>query len=113
MLELLLQLEMSLWIKETRYNKDYLNTILHPSFKEFGMSGKTYHKKDILKSKPTELDIKFPLKNVDIQDINGNYLITYSITRVINNIEQTSNRSSLWLCEGETCQLLFHQGTKQ
>lgn len=113
MLELLLKLEMSLWITETRYNKDYLEKILHPKFKEFGMSGNSYDKQDIIDSKKQQLDIIFPFTNVDIHEINNTYLITYQVKRKQEDIITTSNRSSLWVCEGETCQLLFHQGTKQ
>ncbi len=113
MLELLLKLEMSLWIEETRNNKEYLNRILHPKFKEFGQSGKVYNKKDIIESKEVTLNVNFPFQNVDIKDLNNNYLITYQIERIIDNKITTSNRSSIWTCNNESCQLIFHQGTKQ
>ena len=109
MLELLLKLEMSLWIETTRNNVEYMERILHPDFKEFGQSGKIYCKKDILKNCQTVIDCEFPFIGFDVKQLSdGLFLMTYTI---MYNGER-SNRSSVWMVKNDLYQLYFHQGTK-
>ena len=111
MIELLLKLEMSLWINETRNNYDYLNKVLHPDFKEFGKSGKTYSKTDLLQNLDLHIKAKFPFKNLDVKQIDdSSFLITYQAEIVENGKSIISNRSSIWIGK-DSFQLLFHQGT--
>jgi len=111
MIELILKLEMSLWIEETRNSFDYMNSVLHNDFIEFGSSGKVYNKEDILNSLDLKINSKFPFENVDMKRIDeSTILVTY--VSVINDGTLTvkSNRSSIWIGK-ENFQLIFHQGT--
>ncbi|AIO19013.1 hypothetical protein KQ51_01136 [Candidatus Izimaplasma bacterium HR1] len=111
MIELLLKLEMSLWIKETRNNYDYLDKILHKNFKEFGMSGSIFSKEDILNNLDLNLESKFPFKNLEVKQIDEiSYLITYQAEVIEKTKSIKSNRSSIWIGR-DSFQLLFHQGT--
>lgn len=47
-LEKLKQLEESLWIAETRFDIEYMEKILAPTFFEFGRSGRRYERNDTL-----------------------------------------------------------------
>lgn len=111
MIELLLKLEMSLWIDETRNSKEYLNQILHDDFKEFGKSGKVYNKSDILTDTDNNMNTKFPFKNLEVKQIDEkSFLITYEAEIIQNSKSIKSNRASIWVGK-ESFQLLFHQGT--
>ena len=111
MLELLLKLEMSLWINETRFNGEYLDKVLHPEFKEFGRSGKTYNKIDIISSKEDDIKAIFPFEKLEVKQLDKTaFLITYVSVIKDNDKLIKSNRSSIWV--GETSfQMIFHQGT--
>ena len=86
MLEFLLKLEMSLWIEETRNNREFLDKILHKDFMEFGKSGKVFNKKDILEDTSTKINPIFPFENLNIKNISENtYLITYVALNKIKN----------------------------
>ena len=112
MLEFLLKLEMSLWIEETRNNKEFLDKVLHEDFMEYGKSGKVFYKKDILEDTNTVINAVFPFENLKVKNISDNtYLITYVVTIKENNELIKTNRSSIWIGDSEFIQLIFHQGT--
>lgn len=112
MIELLLKLEMSLWINETRGNIDYMNKILHPDFLEFGRSGKTYTKKDILNNIEVDINAKFPFPNLDVKQIDDStFLVRYQSVLIHEKELEKSNRSSIWITNGEQLQIIHHQGT--
>lgn len=111
MIEMLLKLEMSLWIKETRGSYEYLNQVLHNDFVEFGKCGKIYQKKDILKDLDVNIDAIFPFKHLNVKQIGeSSFLLTYQAEVYENGASIKSNRSSIWVGIDDF-QLLFHQGT--
>lgn len=112
MIEFLLKLEMSLWINETRNSYEYMDSILHPDFLEFGRSGKRYNKEDILKHINLDINAKFPFKDLNVKSISDTtYLITYQSVLIKEGMEEVSNRSSIWVLTEDNFKLLFHQGT--
>ena len=112
MIELLLKLEMSLWINETRGSYDYMNHVLHDDFLEYGRSGKTYTKSDILEHLDLDINAVFPFPDLKVKQIDVNtYLITYKSVLLNEGKKEISNRSSIWITNDEICQLIHHQGT--
>lgn len=112
MIELLLKLEMSLWINETRNNELYMSNILHPDFKEIGQSGNVYTKNDILSDLSNNIVPKFPLKNPNLKQLSdGVFLVSYEINYTVNDIEYNSIRTSIWLSNEDAFVLYHHQGT--
>lgn len=112
MVELLLKLEMSLWIESTRNSNKYMESILHESFYEIGQSGKKWTKSDILAEKPLSLETRFPLTELSIKELHDDsYLISYKVEYTVNDLVRKSYRSSIWLKQEDSYQLLFHQGT--
>ena len=112
MLEFLLKLEMSLWIEETRNNREFLDKILHNDFLEYGKSGRVFNKEDILNNTSDEINAVFPFKNMNIKDIGEKtYLITYLAATKVKNKIIKSNRSSIWIGDSDNIQMIFHQGT--
>ncbi len=113
MVKLLLKLEMSLWINETRNSKEYMERILHNDFTEIGQSGSKYNKKDILESNELDIDARFPLEDVTIKEISdGQYLISYKINYKVDGTSYGTYRTSLWMTNKDVFQLYYHQGTK-
>ena len=112
MIELLLKLEMSLWINETRGNYEYMNHVLHPDFIEFGRSGKTYIKEDILKDMEVDIKAVFPFPNLAVKQIEETtYLVTYISVLDRSGKKEYSNRSSIWIANEDQFKLIHHQGT--
>ena len=113
-IEELRQLEESLWVAETRFNREYIESVLAPDFFEFGRSGRTYTREEILTFPPEEqqvIDARLPLKDFEVHLIQPDVvLVTYISERLVDKLE-ISNRSSLWVRTPEGWQLKFHQGT--
>ncbi len=109
--EKLKQLEESLWITKTRFDNQYMDSILALDFFEFGRSGKTYTREEILSFSPQEINSKLPLKDFKIQLITKDVALVTYISEIQSNELEVGNRSSLWLKTPTGWQLKFHQGT--
>lgn len=109
--EKLKQLEESLWIAKTRFDKKYMDSILSPGFFEFGRSGRIYKREETLSAPQHEINISLPLKDFNVRTITKDVaLITY-ISEVTYDKLEVGNRSSLWLKSLDGWKLQFHQGT--
>ena len=104
-------LEKSLLQPNTRQSEEALNQLIAEDFIEFGVSGKIYHKKDILTLLPKEQhsnEIKlfdFEMKQL-CEDVVH---ITYKTILE----EKVVLRSSIWKSTiKHGWQMCFHQGTK-
>lgn len=105
-------LEKKLLTFQTRDSSDYLSEILSEEFIEFGSSGKTYNKKEIIKSLQNENTPRMSLTSFKrIQLCKEYYLVTYKAVKEDENEKIYSNRSSIWKKEKEKYQIIFHQGT--
>jgi hypothetical protein len=104
-------LEESLWRAETRYDRDYLESVLHPDFFEFGRSGRTWTRAETMTSEPGQIDIVLPLPDFTVAPLGADaVLLTYrSIVR--HEDLHYANRSSIWVRDGESWRIRFHQGT--
>ena len=109
--EKLKQLEESLWIAETRFDNQYMDSILSPGFFEFGRSGKTYKREETLSAPFSEINTRLPLKDFKIQLITEDVALVTYISEVQYDELEVGNRSSLWLKTPTGWQLQFHQGT--
>jgi hypothetical protein len=104
-------LEESLWITETRFSQTYMENILAKNFFEFGRSGKTYHRKDMFNGLTQEIQVKLPLQNFQVRQIDENTILTTYISEVFYDEIEVSNRSSIWIKTETGWKLRFHQGT--
>ena len=109
--EKLKQLEESLWITEMRFDNQYMDSILSPSFFEFGRSGKTYKREEALSAPFSEINARLPLKDFKIHLITEDVALVTYISEVQYDELEVGNRSSLWLKNPTGWQLQFHQGT--
>lgn len=115
LLNQLRDLEIALHQPDVRSDFVRLDELLHDSFAEFGRSGRSYRKADILR----ELPLEEPSGTVWSQDFSaaeiadGVALLTYKAAHLDENgeISRHTLRSSLWQRTARGWQMRFHQGT--
>lgn len=105
-------LEESLWRAETRFDIDYMKSILMPDFFEFGRSGRIYTRQETLEIKAQDIHAKLPLKNFQAHWIDCNTTLTTYISEITDDELEIGNRSSIWVKTETGWRLRFHQGTK-
>ncbi len=109
----LIDLEKKLLDPQTRKNKVLLNELVDEDFQEYGASGKTYKKSDILERLPVEspqvieaFDFVSTQLSPTIQQIK------FRTTKKISDTEsKIILRSSLWKLSGDQWKIIFHQAT--
>ena len=108
-------LEISLHQPAVRADINRLDELLHPSFIEFGRSGRRYTKADMLRDLPlAQPSAAIWSQNFAVAEIaDGVALLTYRSAHVDENGELSRHtlRSSLWQRAESGWQLRFHQGT--
>jgi hypothetical protein len=110
-IEKLHELEESLWKSETRFNEEYMRTIMAKDFFEFGRSGKIYSIDEVLSASYQEIVAKLPLKDFAIHEIDEKVVLITYISEVQYDEIEIGIRSSLWLKNEDGWKLKFHQGT--
>jgi hypothetical protein len=105
-------LEESLWITESRFDKEHMERTLADDFFEFGRSGRIYERNDTINgARPQEINAKIPLKNFSIRLITPDVALVTYISEVKYEELEAGNRSSLWHKTPSGWRLKFHQGT--
>jgi tRNA (guanine37-N1)-methyltransferase len=114
-LRLLRTLEESLWRRETRCDAAYQDAVFAADFTEFGRSGRTYLRAEILMGEDHVWDIgaALPIAAPFARLLRADTaLITYTSRVIRNGISENANRASIWTRGGKLgWQLRFHQGT--
>ena len=106
------RLEESLWERETRFDREYMERILSPDYIEFGRSGRIYNREETLAVPDQEIKARLPLADFRLIQISVEVvLITYSSEVRNNRAVLVANRSSIWVKTEKGWQLRFHQGT--
>lgn len=102
-------LEESLWRPETRFDRRYMDGVLTPDFLEFGRSGRRYDRAGVLDMTGGHLDARLSELTVTLlaPDVA---LVTY-VSEVRGDEVLRAQRSSVWLRQGGSWRLRFHQGT--
>jgi hypothetical protein len=114
--ETLIQLEKELHNSLTRSNQARLDELIADDFYEFGSSGNTWTKADILNRLPQEKQtntLQILSKNFVVKELSPDiYFLTYVSYRDNNGqVERAALRSSLWRKKGMQWEMIFHQGT--
>jgi uncharacterized protein (DUF952 family) len=109
----LTHLEEGLWL-DTRFDRDWMDRILHPDFSEVGMSGRTHTREATLASTSREVDLRVRLPHegyslaLTSEDVG---LVRYISHDSLNGVERHAHRTSIWVNTNEGWRLRFHQGT--
>ncbi len=115
LLAMLRELEMQIYKPETRRDRAKLDALAHPDFFEFGSSGKSYSRADILELLPLDTsNIVVWAQDWAVLSLGENYaLLTYKSAheRPDGTLERHVLRSSIWALTSQGWQIYFHQGT--
>lgn len=109
-------LENRLQQPEVRKSLEDLDELLSDDFLEFGSSGESYTKKDVLVNLPASPEIKFTMSEFKINILAEDTVQTLFRTEKINSetgAVSRSLRSSIWKNENGKWKMIFHQGTPQ
>ncbi len=111
-LSALIALEESLWRRETRFDRAYMERLLAEEFIEIGRSGRVYSRSAILAVTDQPIEAKLPLPGLVVREISKDVLqVTYNSRVVCNGEVEKGRRSSLWRKAQRGWVMVFHQGT--
>lgn len=112
--EHLFALEQDLLNPKIRMNQKMLERLLSPDFFEFGSSGTVWTRKDILQRLPNETPYQVNASDFQAHPLADNtVLVTYKTQRTEpDGAIFRAIRSSIWVRNGASWQMRFHQGTK-
>ena len=108
------RLEESLWISETRFDAAFMDKIFAEDFFEFGRSGRTYARADMIfdPAKPTLIKCTLPLPAFHARHLSDDIVqVTYVSEAFYSSGTEYANRSTIWSRSGADWVLRFHQGT--
>ncbi|MFP3882839.1 MAG: DUF952 domain-containing protein [Actinomycetota bacterium] len=108
----LAHLEEGMW-RDTRFNRDWMDRMLHPDFAEVGMSGSTYTREGIIEaSRPRQCEAHLPLEDYRLELIDEDVAMPRYVSHdTTDGVERRAHRTSLWVNTNEGWRLRFHQGT--
>lgn len=107
----LAHLEEGLWL-ETRFDREWIDKILHPEFSEVGMSGSTYTRSEVVDTALSDLRARLPHEDYRLNLIDEDVaLVRYISHDTHDGTERHAHRTSLWVNTNEGWRLRFHQGT--
>lgn len=108
----LIRLEGAMWREETRFDKAFMERALAPDFFEFGRSGRTYTRQQILDFPREPIAAQLPLEDFRVRLLDANTAqLTYNSKVRNREVMECGRRSSIWSRSGDTWVLRFHQGT--
>lgn len=105
------KLEESLWQSTTRFDLAYQEKIFAPDFFEFGRSGRTYTREQMIRTDGSPIKARLPLQNFRIHVLDTNNVLVTYISEVQYDKLEKANRCSVWSRINDSWQLRFHQGT--
>ena len=105
--EQLHELEIRLLMPAVRRSAADLGLLVADDFREFGNSGRTFTKQQMIDALQSEPPREFTVEDFQAQLLNpGVALVTYRIA------DPPSLRSSVWVLRENRWQIVFHQGTR-
>ena len=110
----LIELEQLLVQPATRLSVELLDRYLADDFHEISATGRCFGKADVLERLPTETPPVITQQDFNCRVLaDGLAQLTYraTIQRAEDDSPSYSVRSSLYRFDGETWQMIFHQGT--
>jgi ribonuclease HI len=104
-------LEEGLWL-ESRFDRAWMDRVLHPDFTEVGRSGRSSTRDDVLENPRESFTIDLPLEDYRLSLIDEDVALVRYISRETFEGDPTpAHRTSVWVNTNQGWQLRFHQGT--
>jgi hypothetical protein len=108
----LTRLEEAMWREETRFDRAFMERALASDFFEFGRSGRTYTRQQILDLPQEPIDAQLPLQDLQLRLLGANTAqVTYNSVVRYRDVVEFGRRSSIWSKSEDSWVLRFHQGT--
>jgi hypothetical protein len=107
------RLEEILWRAETRFDGALMDGVFAPDFFEFGRSGRSYARNEMLLDPATARPIgaTLPLPDFHARHLSDDVVQVTYVSEVVRDGEALrANRSSIWSRTADGWQLRFHQG---
>ena len=99
-----------MWSEEKRFDLPFQEARFAADFMEFGRSGRTYTRAQIICTDCSPIDAK--LKNLIVHELDSAAaLLTYESEAKFGNEVEHALRSSVWVRTGSGWKMRFHQGT--
>jgi hypothetical protein len=109
------RLEASLLDPAVRRDREKVASLLAEDFREFGSSGRVWSRDETLHMLETEEYTPLTMENFQCSQLSeGVALVTYRSLRTDPSAGRRSGalRSSIWVQEGSSWRIVFHQGTR-
>ena len=108
----LVRLEENMWREVTRFAPAFMQKALAVDFFEYGRSGKTYTREQILAAPRDAIHAVIPLPNLTARLIDENTAqVTYDSAATYDGVVEYAHRSSIWSRTARGWEMRFHQGT--
>jgi hypothetical protein len=108
--KLLVRLEKSLLQAPGRKSSE-LSQLLADDFVEFGCSGRSFTKLEVIQALYTEPAVEFETSDFLVRFLDAHIALLTYVAHRNGSPSSTSLRSSLWKQKDGRWQLVFHQGT--
>jgi len=104
-------LEESMWRDETRYDRAYMNAVLHPDFAEVGRSGRVFSRDEVLDMPMVPINVQIPRETFSVAEIAPAVALVSYETVPVDSMHGAAHRASVWVGDGSRWLLRYHQGT--
>lgn len=106
------ELEVRLLERETRLDRELLNSLLVPDFVEFGTNGAVWNRTQIVDALLEQDFVQRQITYFQIRILSEKVVLTtYRCAALSPSGSSESLRSSIWRQVGDDWQMAFHQGT--
>ncbi|HEU4346042.1 MAG TPA: nuclear transport factor 2 family protein [Candidatus Binatia bacterium] len=110
--KMIFELEQRLAQVGRKLSAEDASSLIADDFLEFGASGKVWTKAEIISAMSQWNPIERIVEEFTVRELSDSVcLVTYKVIGVDRQPSPFSLRSSIWRNNGETWQILFHQGT--
>jgi hypothetical protein len=110
--DMFLDLEQQLAQVGRKLSPEDASSLIADDFVEFGSSGKVWSKAEIIAAMSEWSPIERIVEDFGVRELSASVcLVTYKVIGVDRQASPFSLRSSIWRNNGETWQIVFHQGT--
>ena len=104
-------LEESMWRTATRFDRGYMDAVLHPLFTEVGRSGRVFTREEVLDMGPVEINVEIPRATFEFSELADGVVLARYESIPTDSIHGAAHRASVWVADGLTWLLRYHHGT--
>lgn len=104
-------LEEGMWSQQ-RWDREWMDRMLHPDFTEVGHSGRAYDREATIDAEPSQFEFELPLEGYRLLLIDEDVALVHYVSRIVSDDSPPPvRRTSIWVNTNQGWRLRFHQGT--